>query len=786
MKPMHVALLSFSLLSISPMILAQSYSGSVAELNTIFEPPMDISETICGHNKDANAKNSCQTGVAAARIMAEKYAQNAGKYLGCLDGYYQGINDGYNSGVNPSAEMLKEADAYVKGSNFETAGTRGLDLARREGTTESADQIIQRYRSVVGLNQLPNKNYNYPKITFDGFDDGYENDVLVGNEFREVENLKWVTASSPYMDRLAARRIHKYIKENPSSQCGEATIFGRNNVPSVSLWDFFRARRQYNFESYGWRNADWAWDVYENVENTVAQYQTFKNIENLEKTESIAVNDYKTEARAKVDPATGKPVLDANGQPVIETFQVMIGSHIETRKVKLSAAEVQALKEAHIKGFKESYSRYYAKQYVSKSYNTEGMQKYKDAVIIGKLIGQDVAGHVARREAYNKLYKAQSASKYAAEVKRIYKESFDKLIGIFEKNPVIELNEVVILGDQSADKIFTAGEGLMAQFKVTNLGEVAKPSSISLEGSADLQGGAPFYFTAPVLQQAQFTSSVLGTTTNRAEARSRINVGMSIKNPGDLDTVAKSLVIRKDQPITINDYLEIDNVRAELDYIAGELNLSIDIVNPAEIMAPSISTLEAVVDGQVTSKDIISLGKREKRSGVLIQTQKLDPMVLISNGGISGLVNSKIAGRISHHETFSTTITTPKNLALVTYFNALATKKTSNTGADTKEERIARLVDIFEASIANSIDQDNIRWEKEIDKTILSTIQRVYNESKAAMKIDASAQASYDILASALGRLKSSIRAGGFLRSAKENRKDFVAELKKISPNYKD
>jgi hypothetical protein len=786
MKTKNLALLSLMIFSTSPLVLAQSYSGSVSELNTIFEPPMDISESICITGGDANAKASCQTGVAAARIMAEKYAQNAGKYLGCLDGYYQGIHDGYISGSNPTPDMLRDADAYVKGANFQSAGSRGLDLAKREGTTESADQIIQRYRAVVGLNQLPDKSYNYPKITFNGFDDGYENDVLKGSDFKAVEDLKWVTSTSPYMDRLAARRINQYARENTGSSCEQATIFGRNNVQQVSLWDFFRAHRQYNFESYGWRNADWAWDVYENVENTVAQYQTYKNIENLKETITTSVNDYKTEARIKKDPVTGANILDASGQPVIETYQVMIGSHIVTKEVPLSADKVKTLKNFHIQGFKEAYSRYYAKQYVSKSYNSEGLQKYKDAVIIGRLIGQDVAANIARRESYNKLYKVQSAAKYAETVKLIYTESFNKLIKIFENNPVIELNEIALFGDQSADQIFTAGEGLLAQFKVTNLGEVAKPSTISLENTSDVLAGAPFVFVAPALEQSQLVSSVLGTTTNKAEARSTIKVGLSIKNPGDLDTVAKSLVVRKEQNILINDFIEIDGVNAQLNYLTGELNVLVDIVNPAEISTPLISTLEISVNGQITSKEILSLGKREKRSGVLVQAQKLDPLSLIQNAGISGKVMSKISGKVAHQSTFSASVTVNTNQALVNYFNALATRKSLNTGNESKEERIAKLADKFEASIGNSIRNDNISWEKETGKTILAAIQRIYNESKAAKLIDNSAQADFDTIATAMGRQKSEIRAGGFLKSPKKNRNNFVNELKRISPNYRD
>lgn len=440
MKSMHFALLSFSLLSLSPMVLAQNYSGSIGELNTIYLPPANIDIDICMGYKDEVANGICTKGVIASRWMAETYAAGAGKYLGCLDGYYQGIFDGYNNSVNSSEENRKEAEAYVKGANLKSAGDRGLAKALAEGQTESADQIIKRYRAVVGLNQLPNKDYVLPVINFDGFEDGYEHDVLSlrAGEFAEVEKLGWVNSSSLFADKIAARKALE-LQNGKANTCDiSQTIFGRRNMPAVTIWDYFRARRQANFENYGWRNPDWAWEVFDRDEKTLEQYKAYAKIDTMEKSVSRSVNEYATRLKLdvagnpikKVD-AAGAPVIGTDGRPVYEMEQYITGSHIETTKEKLSPAEIADLKAAYLKGFKESY-HHYAKQYVSKSYNTDGMSSYNNAVIIGRSIGQEVAGETARKVAYNKLYKTQSASKYAEKVKEIYTTSFDKLINIFQ------------------------------------------------------------------------------------------------------------------------------------------------------------------------------------------------------------------------------------------------------------------------------------------------------------------------------------------------------------------
>lgn len=794
MKSMHYALLSFSLLSLSPMVLSQSYSGSVAELNTIFEPPMNINTTICSVYTDELSKSICSDGVSASRWMAERYAAGAGKYLGCLDGFYQGVWDGYNASVNPSAENTKEAEAYVKGANFKSASERGLSKAQAAGVTESADQIIKRYRAVVGLNQLPNKEYDLPKITFDGFDDGYENDVLGTRaaEFSQVEKLGWVTSSSPFSDRIAARKSLEFQNGKANTCDISQTIFGRRSMPAVTIWDYFRARRQANFENYGWRNPDWAWEVFDRDEKTLEQYQTFARIANIEKTVSRAVNDYAS--RLKLDAAgnpikkldaAGAPVIGSDGRPVYEMEQYITGSHLETTKEKLTPTEVAALQASYMKGFKESYDRYYAKQYVSKSYNSEGVASFNNAVIVGREIGKEVAGETARKEAYNKLYKSQSASKYAEEVKRIYTTSFDKLINIFQNNPVIELNEIVIIG-KDKDGIFRPGEGLKTQFTVTNLGEVAKESSISMDNTNDvLATPNGFSFVAPVLQQVTLESSILGTVSNKLEARTAVNLGLAIRNPGDLNEVAKSLVVRKDKPIMLNDYAEIDSVKPELNYISGDLNVLVTVKNPSPDTQSPIAEVEVLVNGQSVSKAIEPLSANSLRP-VLVQSQKLDPLALIINGGLSGSVFSKIAGKIVHRSTYTTSIGVDRNTALVQYFDALATKKTTNTASESKADRLAKLNGMFEATVRDQIKEINVRWEKETSKTIVYTIQNIYNESKRAGRLDNDAQAAFDNLGKDLARQQDIIKAGGFLRSAKQNKKDFIKELQKFAKNLKD
>jgi hypothetical protein len=800
------SLLTLAVMSLSPAVLAQ-YAGTVGDLNTVFDPPMNINGTLCDNYSNDPSKphdyKACSDGVGAARWMAEKYAKNTGKYLGCLDGFYQGVADGYNAGVNPTPAMVKEAEAYVRGANFDTAQSRGLERARAEGQTESADQIIQRYRSVIGMRDaqgrqvLPNKDYKFPQVTFNGFEDGYEFDVLKAipaSEFQTVYNTGWVNANSPFNDRIAARRALALQKEYANNLCNQTdTVFGRRGMPVVSIWDFFRANRQYNFQSYGWRNPDWAWEIFDRDERTLEQYQTFNRLNSLTKVVTRQEPIYKE--RLKLDANNQPiPVKDAAGVPIPGKFEMesyIDGYKTVTSTEKLSDGEVQTLKNIYIQAFKVAYDRFYARQYASINYHTEGMEKYKVAKIIGQSMGQEVAGHIARREAYNTQYQLQSAKKYAEEVKRLYKVSFDRLIGIFESNPVIELNEALVVG-QTVDGIFRPGEELKVQFAVTNLGEAARASNINFETTGDVvaTSQAGFSFTAPVLSRSNFVTNTLGKVTDNREARSRINLGMVIKNPGDLAEVAKSLVVRKESNILLNDYTEINKVNGNLDFIQGSLSLLVDVVNPAQGVSSPISEVEASLGnlGLVT-KSVEPIGPGATRQ-VVINVENIDPLALIISGSVSGSVNARLAGRIAHRQAISYNINVDRSTAVVQYLDALAINRTSNTGREGKADRIAKLQGMIEQIVLSNIEA-NVSWNKEVGQTIIATVQTVYNESKRAGRISQEAQAVYDNLGKILAvRIKDrNFRGGGFLRSEKKNKEAYlkeIAKFAKISTRVKD
>jgi hypothetical protein len=808
---------ALSILLLAPAFLQSasaqtiSYSGSIGDLNAIFDPPMNIQNIICDNVSSVNvhAYRACSDGVAASRWMAEKHAKNAGKFLGCMDGFYQGIWDGYLSGMNPTAAMINEADAYVKGAKFDSATNRALGKAKAEAQTESADQIINRYRSVIGLKDnrgapvMPNKSYQFPAIQFNGFDDGYEYDIANASQnkidFTPVYQNGWVKPESSFEDKLAAHRSYMLQGQYAKNLCDiNQTMFGRTTTPVYSIWDYFRARRNYDFQKYQWNNGNFAWTIFTQDEKTLEQYQSFSKIENLEKT--ITITTPIKENRLKLD-ATGKPipvlkpdgtaVLNSAGQPTYQMEEVITGYKNETKVVKLDASEVQQLKNLYAQSFVTAYERYYAKQYASINYHQEGIEKYGLAKVIGQSIGNDVAEHVAKRNAYNKSYKAQSASKFAEEAKRLYKASFDRLISIFENNSVVEFQSIAISG-QTEDNIFTPGEALKARFSVVNLGELSLPTTISMTSTPNMMSNlGSMKFNAPALSVSQYETPVLGNVNTNLVSGNQISVGLKITNGGNLEEVATNLIVSKNQDVTLRDYVEIASTVPSLNILEGTLGVTTTLQNPSSMLSPSISDLVIKINntGAVSMKAIEQLPAMSKRD-VAVQFQGIDPLTIINANGLNGTVESVVAGKVISRTNFVTNTNVDQDKLIVRYFDGLATGETKNSGNVSADARLGELATRINAVLSNEV-SSKLKWENENEfkQTIIAEIQRVYQESVIQRTMTSQAQVKYDELANLLAKQVKHLTSRGLFND-KKNKKAFLRELsvfsKSLSTNPKD
>ena len=776
---MKKSLVLLAVMSLSPAAFSQEYTGAVNDLNSIFNPPAEIQGTICAHTKNDGNEHSgdaCRDGVSASRWMAEKYAKRAGKYLGCVDGFYQGIWDGYLQGKNPTTEMLSEAESYLAGAVMTSAVARGEQRADSNAVTESADEIINRYRDVLrqrenGNQVLPNKTPDLTKIpSFSGFDGGYEHDITQGNieggDFAGAISDGYVNSSSSFEDKIAARKAYYLQGQHAQALCDiNQTIFGRRGMAQLTIWDYFKARRQYNFQNYGWKNGQWANEIYHGEEQTIAQYQNYEGFKNLQKDEPYS--NPITEIRRKLD-ANGKaiPVLDEAGVQIVnndgtlkwEMEEIITGYNTGVRRVKLNGADIKKLQNTYNTAFKEAYNRYYAKQYASIEYHVEGLAKYAHAKTIGQFIGEDVASNLAKKKAYDDKYKVESRSAYDKQAKDLYLESFANLINVFENNPVVELNDVEVVGSTN-DNIFRRGEEVRVNFSVTNLGEVAAPVTMRIGSNIDMIGNQRGYTFTPVAhQRSQYNSSLIGQISNDAQLKSEVTVNMNVENPSFLNEVSRELQVSKSRGLIVRDYAEISRINDAVRLLEGQLDLKVDLTNPSSIATPALPKVRVVLHNvnQSLEKNILKISSGNTYS-VNLNFTGLDPIELISKRVVRGTVYVTLGNndtKVIDQKDFEVSVSGDAASAYANYFDALVTNKSSNTASSSRAKRIAELVKRIDQSVQGSLINDKIRWKKQaqVARTIIGDLQTEYRASKAAGFIDSSSQAEYHNLALLLAK----------------------------------
>ncbi len=797
-------LIVMAVASQSTLIFAQNYSGSI-NLNASNKPPMEIQGIICdkyvGYGPEYAYKyKACSDGSSAARVMAEDYAQSAGGYLGCLDGFHQGIRDGYNLGKKLSYEEIQAIKSEMQTVTMDSAVKRAEDKAKIEVVTESADQIIKRYRAVIGKvdpatgqQMEADKTYEYPKITFLGYDNGYDYEItegrIVGQNFDQVYGAQWVTSSDEFKRRVAAKEIWNLQDAHASEVCDNSrTIFGRREMTQVSLWDFFKARRtNYNFEKFGWSNADWTWQYFDKDERTLAHYTNYKGLENLKKEidkEIIKVPAVTDIQRKPKRDADGNVMRDADGRVITEEVTVIITPAVyETIQIQvpLTAEEVETLRAVYREGFKESYSRYYAAEYASLAYEREGTRNYTVAKMIGNLVGQKVATHLTKQLEYDARYKTVSNNTFRDTMNLAYETSFDTLIDTFEKHAVVEFNSMGIFGAYADDGIFKASEGIGANIMVTNLGEKTETIKLRLSSNSGVNSNnSPFAFNPTPLSEAYYTSGILGTIGSGVLAREDVDVNMSLQSPVLFNDISSVLNFRQGGEIEINAEAEVAKIHSDLDLLGGTLSLTATIFNASSEQTTALPKVVIRFDGssEVLDKEMTHLPGKGQRP-VAVTLDNLDPLELIQGGSISGLVQTLQRGRVLHQKDFKASIVGSKQSNYITYFHSLANRLSDNIGnAGSRAERMSTLMNIIENSVVSSLAQ-GVNWRKsnQVAGTIVGELQKTYQRAQRDGNLNS--QDDYDALAQSLAKLVGRKGKGKKVRGKKK----FLQALAVFSPS---
>lgn len=763
-----------------------------------YNPPEDATIIICQNGDfrnlpdgrtDGQGIEACNLGANAARIMAEKYAKNEGRFIGCMDGLQQGLSYGYNSSSSPSAEMLRNAVAKFQGVTINSADASARREADGDTSSIADSEVIQLFKAAVDTGEAPtyieaeNRNAPTPRFNSSNYDGGYAKDENISGSFQEVYEAKWVERSEPFSQRVQARAVHRAHRSSygPGNLCqGKDIVFDNEQI---TIWEYFKARGKYDFKRYNWDNGDRILKHFlKGGTGMLTQfgYDTLKdNVETVMETTEERI----PKPRFNND---GTPALDANGQQIIDYETIR-----ETRPVKKTLRKKEEYQEIYTQVFVRAYEKYYVSQYFGIGFFEGHRSGQTIGELAGGLIGQNVARETADEIAYNERYKQVAESAYMEQFYRNYNSQWDKIWFEFVTHAMIELKNYELF-ESIEDQILTRNEELSMNVDYVNYG--LKGDNIFFESFGDIESARSFtVFAQPSQTKRGEHFSPIGYVSANARPGNSIRIGVSVFSKSELVT---SLVTSKSGHYKIRSFAEIESTKIKLNELNGSGFIALKIVNPSPV-ARTAAGIRIDVNLGAFGQLAPSFQNPIEAGGsitVSVPFSGLDPLEIIKNQGIKASVTISMNNTTLDTADSSASIGDDKKRSIARYFDALVTDRNGSvpTGGDDAELRIAKVIelisDITDADIRN-FNESRKDWSdpSDVQQTAIGHLGKLYLSSQAAGRIDGPAKTRYEALGLALDVKKDQVESfwGGERRAYQQALKIFTPSLDPKKKSWK-
>lgn len=771
-----------AIMATSPGAMANDYRSSVngIDLSTVYNPPADITDDVCEkfeydsqrNEQDLDAYKACQKGVAAARFMAEKYAAGEGRFLGCMDALQQGIHKGYLMGKDVTP-YLAPAKARYANTTMRNAERRASEQATEQGKSVADNKIIKRFRDVVGTGQLPQNRTaaDMPSHDFQGYENGYYTDLKNSDsrakDYEEVYKLGWVKRGYYGYELIEARVIldrHNTVY-SPSKLCNAVDVLFADDYRHITLWDYFRARGEYDFKKYGWKSEGRTYKYFKNQLTGAEAKLDYLNISGKTK---YGVIKPAIPAKPGVPPTAAVPakpaVYAADGVTIVTPAQPAIPAKpgiAPTAAVPAVMGQIPVpgrdkayYQGIHEKAFKSAYHEWFLVKYFGRAFVTAHKDFRNFAEQIGREIGKSIAEDKATEIAYNEKYKADSIAAYNLTWKKNFETQWDRIWAKFANNSMVEINSIELIGDKD-DDIFKSGEKVAANVNLTNIGLGSDEIRYSIIGDVN-SSGRSHVEVAPSSARFRVETGNLGSVRSMSPG-STARVGISIAGAVKFDS---NLTTKKSQTLRVSAESEIKKATATLNPIQGTATILVDLTNPSTTDVITQVRADLGKFG-VLESDVLNLkGKNGTRA--TIRFSGFDPLAVIHAGGISGSVESLIGGASIDTDRVSAGTSSRVN-ELAKYFTALLTGDTTNSGDDTVDGRVQEMINIFQDMTQRDIDRDtNWKNPSSVNGTIIGQLGNSFMAAKASGRLNEKAIATF----AQLGSLLDTLDPGVFSRKA--------------------
>jgi len=743
----------------------RGYKGSITNLNKDHSKINQVVNKVCQNLKDSKTKQghlACANAVEAAEAQAKKIATAAGSYLGCLDGYSQGFYDGFVEFKDPTSNQLSRAQAIVSSMNITSAEDRAEDGAANVGSSQAVDQVITAFRSAVNTKKKPTKKYQHPKITFQGYDEGYIYDH--DTEFSAAITAGWIDNSTPYTTQIEASVIHHYSSKadyKAERICDPSGTQFNGVYKPVSLWGYRRSNRSMDLAKYDW-------------DNPKLVLQNFLQGRNPLKREFTGMKAWKTKYKETVivTPEVTKEVTDANGKTTTVVVTPAVTKQVNKERL-LNKQELQKMQDVYKKAFSQSYKKYFAPKYASKAYTKAGDQMYFAAIPAGELMGEKVAEKLAEKSFYDQKYKEISKEVYTEVALENYENKYDQIFSRFASSAVVELKGFSI-SDEVSDGILRPGEKLKVNVSATNLGIVSGQVKAQLSGNGISSLGS-HQMNIPGISNVDNSSSYIAQLS--AALKPRSNVSATLDLTGSV-VASDLLATSQTKTITIHEIAEINNLAAQIETTNGAGNVQVSLINPSNLATTALLAVKVKIQDKEFTVQTEELDGGERRT-INVPVDGLDVIDLINtrNVGISAsvLINGKVLDQGSMNVASG-----DQDQNYSKYFAKLAVTPGISSNDDLLDDInfvISKLVGDIKEEISAGM-----KWNKadHVDRSIMRDIQNEYIGIKAAKKLTSGGQAIYTSLAREMAKNLDDIK--GFLWVKGKRKKAFVKELQVFAP----
>lgn len=356
------------------------------------------------------------------------------------------------------------------------------------------------------------------------------------------------------------------------------------------------------------------------------------------------------------------------------------------------------LKEVFERAFSESYPRF-ADFYFNKAFYEASDEGAEQGEIYGAIIGKRLAFYAGQEMGFNQAFQAAYNDAYMRAFETAYNQKFQETYADYATHPKLTFSLKKVVG-LVEDGIFQAGEAIRIDYNVRNIGGVAVPLTVTVQGKLnDIKTES---LDLAALSEQAVSSGQMASIAAGFHNRDRLAVTLVINGVADSSGA---------QGLTIQDVAELIDGTLQVNPNLGSGTLLVKFKNNMTI--ETTDGLNIVYsDGARTYASVKTpVLKPKEVSQVLLQFDHIDPLQIMSSKGIPTFLKMTLGSQTDQRD-YSIGVSNPR-FARIDYLDLLVRNRASTFFVPQGSSRDSQL-----AKVRSIVKADN---EKEVADRVHDT-----------------------------------------------------------------